>query len=103
MLSPSHTGRQTSKGEGSDHDVSGDIRKLWKVTKTVLLNQTTAEKQFGIMRVSTNTNRDEATVDDQVVVLRHLGINRPYLDSRWLSQVRNDLVYRPKGKSDIID
>ena len=103
VLSPSHTGRQTSKGEGSDHDVAGDIRKLWKVTKTVLLNQTTAEKAHGVMRVSTNTNRDEATVDDQVVVLQHLGINRPYLDSRWLSQVRSDLVYRPKGKSDILD
>jgi len=55
------------------------------------------------MRVSSGTNRDEATTDDQVVVLQHLGINRPYLDSRWLSQVKSDLVYRPKGKSDLLD
>jgi replicative DNA helicase len=103
VLSPSHTGRQTSKGEGTDSDVSGDIRKLWKVTKSILLNQTTMEKQWGIMRVSSGTNRDEATTDDQVVVLQHLGINRPYLDSRWLSQVKSDLVYRPKGKSDLLD
>lgn len=103
VLSPSHTGRQSKRENGDENDVAGDLGKIRKVTKTLVLNQTPKEKEFGIMRVSSGISRDEATSTDQVVVLQHLGINRPYLDSRWLSQVRSDLVYKPKGKSDILD
>lgn len=103
VVSPSHTGRQSKRENGTEDDVSGNIVKIRTVTKTLVLNQTPVEKQYGIMRMSTNISRDEPTGTDQVVVLQHLGINRPYLDSRWLSQVRSDLVYRPKGKSDILD
>lgn len=100
-LSPSHTGRQTSKGEGTDSDVSGDIRKLWKLTKTVYLNRTKAEAEAGIIRCSTETLRDGPTRNDQVVVLQNLTINRPYLDSRWLREVHSDLVYSGSKKSDL--
>lgn len=100
-LSPSHTGRQTSKGEGTDSDVSGDIRKLWKLTKTVYLNRTKAEAEAGIIRCSTETVRDGPTRNDQVVVLQNLTINRPYLDSRWLRDVHSDLVYSGTKKSDL--
>lgn len=103
VVSPSHTGRQSKRENGTEDDVAGNIVKIRTVTKTLVLNQTPMEKQWGIMRMSTNISRDEPTGIDQVVVLQHLGINRPYLDSRWLSQVRSDLVYRPKGKSDILD
>jgi len=100
-LSPSHTGRQTSKGEGTDSDVSGDIRKLWKLTKTVYLNRTKAEAENGVIRCSTETLRDGPTRNDQVVVLQSLAINRPYLDSRWMREVHSDLVYSGSKKSDL--
>jgi len=103
VVSPSHTGRQSKRENGDENDVAGDLGKIRKVTKTLVLNQTPMEKQYGITRISSGISRDEPTGTDQVVVLQHLGINRPYLDSRWLSQVRSDLVYRPKGKSDILD
>ena len=103
VVSPSHTGRQSKRENGDENDVSGDIGKMRKVTKTLVLNRTPMEAKYGITRVSSGLSRDEPTGTDQVVVLQHLGINRPYLDSRWLSQVRSDLVYRPKGKSDIVD
>lgn len=102
-LSPSHTTRKTMKEEGDDSEVAGDIRKIWKLTKTLYLHQTPKEAEFGIQRIASTTLRDKRASTDQVVVLQHLGINRPYLDSRWLSQVRSDLVYKPKGKSDILD
>ncbi len=103
VVSPSHTGRQSKRENGTEDDVSGNLAKIRTVTKTMVLNQTPMEKQWGIMRVTSNISRDEGTSTDQVVVLQHLGINRPYLDSRWLSQVKSDLVYRPKGKSDLLD
>lgn len=101
MLSPSHTGRQTSDKEGRDSDVSGDIRKLWKLTKSMFLNRTKSEAEYGIIRASTETLRDGPARDDQVVILQALGINRPYLDSRWLKDCRSDLIYSGKKKSDL--
>lgn len=101
VLSPSHTQRHTSKGEGTDSDVAGDQRKLWKATKTMFLNRTKAEAEAGIVRCSTETLRDGPTRNDQVVVLQSLAINRPYLDSRWAKDVHSDLVYNGQKKSDL--
>lgn len=101
VVGPSHTGRQTSKGEGSDADVSESIQKLQHVTKTIFLNRTKAEAEAGIIRCSSETLRDGPTRNDQVVVLQNLTINRPYLDSRWLREVHSDLVYNGAKKSDL--
>lgn len=101
VVGPSHTGRQTSKGEGSDADVSESIQKLQHVTKTIFLNRTKAEAEAGIIRCSSETLRDGPTRNDQVVVLQNLTINRPYLDSRWLREVHSDLVYNGSKKSDL--
>lgn len=101
VCGPSHTGRQTSKGEGSDADVSGNIQKLWHVTKTIYLNRTKAEAEAGVIRCSSETLRDGPMRNDQVVVLQNLTINRPYLDSRWAQDVHSDLVYSGNKKSDL--
>ena len=100
-LGPSHIGRQNGKGKGSEDEVFGNVQKLWNVTKTVLLNATPHEKEHGIVRCSTNTSRDHGTTSDEVVVLQGLDVARPYLDSRWLSHVRSDLVYQGKKRSDL--
>lgn len=101
VVGPSHTGRQSSKGEGSDADVSDSIQKLRHVTKTIFLNRTKAEAEAGIIRCSSETLRDGPMRNDQVVVLQNLTINRPYLDSRWLREVHSDLVYNGSKKSDL--
>jgi hypothetical protein len=97
VCSPSHTNFKASGGGGaSEANVSEESRKLNHVTKTLVLNATKHEQELGIMRVSTSVSRDGGVRDDQVVVLQCLDVARPYLDSRWLSDVSSDLVFRPK-------
>lgn len=94
VMSPSHTGRKNKKGSGSEDDVAGNIQKLWMVTKTLFIEATKAEQEAGVLRMSTSTSRDNRMRDDSVVILQGLDIARPVLDSRWLSDVRSDLVFR---------
>jgi len=97
VCSPSHTNFKGSAGGGaSESNVSEESRKLNHITKSLVLNSTAKEREMGIMRVSTSVSRDNGTRDDQVVVLQCLDVARPYLDSRWLSDVHSDLVFRPK-------
>lgn len=98
VMSPSHTGRKNKKGSGSEDDVAGNIQKLWMVTKTMYIEATKDEQENGVLRMSTSTSRDNRMRNDTVVILQGLDIARPVLDSRWLSDVKGDMVYRPAGK-----
>lgn len=94
VMSPSHTGRKNKKGSGSEDDVAGNIQKLWMVTKTMYIEATKDEQENGVLRMSTSTSRDNRMRNDTVVVLQGLDIARPVLDSRWLSDVKGDRVFR---------
>lgn len=94
VASPSHTGRKNKKGSGSEDDVAGNIQKLWMVTKTLYIEATKDEQENGVLRMSTSTSRDNRMRNDTVVVLQGLDIARPVLDSRWLSDVRGNCVFR---------
>jgi hypothetical protein len=98
LCSPSHLGRAKVKGAASEDSVYGSIQKLWVVTKTMMIDATKDEQENGVLRVTTRTTRDNKSRKDTVVVLQGLDIARPVLDSRWLSDVHSDLVYRPQSK-----
>jgi hypothetical protein len=94
MVSPSHIGRTKGKGSVGEDQVYGSVQKLWTVTKTMLIDATEDEQENGVARVTTRTTRDNKMRKDTVVILQGLDIARPVLDSRWLSDVRGNMVFR---------
>lgn len=89
LATVSQTGRATVGGEqdASENQISEDIRKVAHVTKMISINHTPAEKKRGICRLSCNTTRDGAPINDSVVCTSCLSIGRPYLECELLSRV----------------
>ena len=71
---------------------SGSVEKYAHATAMLAIHGTRKELNMGLCRMSWAMGRTEAlSIDQQVVVLRHLSINRPMVGSFW----RNS-DYRPK-------
>jgi hypothetical protein len=85
------TGSQTNR-EGLNRDAGAknlaeDIRKLAHVTKMIVLNQTEAEFDRGIIRIETIAQREGKPHRGQIIVLQCYDIGRPYIDSKSRSEV----------------
>jgi len=83
IITASQSGRHTLKGDRdiTGSDISEDSRKIAHVTKMMTLNQSSDEKQDGIMRVESEIQRDGAATYGQVVVLQALDIGQVCVDS----------------------
>ena len=88
FVTGTHSNRGTFNRDIEEGDITEDIRKLNHVAAMFALNQTPDEKKQGIMRVKSLINRhDDFDTTEEVVVLQQLKIGRPYLDSKWKSEV----------------
>jgi len=87
VVSASQAEKGTFNTDVSQTSVSEDTRKLAHVTCMVGLNQTAAEAEAGIMRVSQVAIREGRKNFDQAVVTQCLEIGRPIMDSRWRADV----------------
>lgn len=90
--------KSTLSSDAEGENVAEDIRKLAHVTCMLALNQTKAEKEQGIIRVSQIAVREGAQSFQQAVVLQCLDIGRPCLDSRYQKEVISDEPDLPRGK-----
>ena len=87
VVTASQAGRETFKGKVRAENVSEDIRKLAHVTSMMGLNQTEQEGQRGIMRVNQLAIREGKKEYRQAVVLQCLALGKPYVDSRFETEV----------------
>ena len=87
VVTASQAGRETFKGKVKAENVSEDIRKLAHVTSMMGLNQTEQEGQKGIMRVNQLAIREGKKEYRQAVVLQCLALGKPYVDSRFETEV----------------
>ena len=84
----SQSNKMTLSKDIDQGDVAEDVRKLAHVSCMVGLNQNKDDKRNNIMRVKVLVHRHEFFhVDDEVIVLEHKGIGKPYLDSRFKKDV----------------
>jgi hypothetical protein len=90
VVTASQSDRTTFGADVRQENISEDIRKLAHVTAMFGLNQSDAEYEKGIMRVSQTVVREGRRIVQQVVVLQSLAIGRPCLDSRWAHDVEMD-------------
>ncbi len=80
----SHTTAETFNRNIRQDDQSEDKRKGNHLTGAIALNQKDAEKQHGIMRISSLKKREEGfSLGSEVIVLQNIAIGRPYVDSFW--------------------
>ena len=100
VMGPSHSGRASWDRDAKESDISGDARKLAVATKALILKRTKKEAENGIIRISSDTSRDNATSSQDVVVLQQLDLARFYLDSMWVNDCKAPEVFRPKNKDD---
>lgn len=87
VITASQADRSTLTGEVSETSVSEDIRKLAHVTSMLGLNQTKAEKEKGILRLSQLAVREGKQSFSQALVIQALDIGRFVIDSRIKEEV----------------
>jgi hypothetical protein len=90
VVTASQSDRTTFGADVRQENISEDIRKLAHVTAMFGLNQSDAEYEKGVMRVSQTVVREGRRIVQQVVVLQSLAIGRPCSDSRWAHDVEMD-------------
>lgn len=82
MITGSHTNKSTLERNIKEGDSSEDVRKENHLTHGLALNQTSVEKERGIMRISMTKIREEFfDIRNEVTILQCLHIGRPILDS----------------------
>lgn len=89
VMTASQTNRAGLKGDIELENIAEDMRKLTHVSLLLALNQTTEEKEVGIMRIKTLLNRDNSVHNDsEATILQSLALGRFYIDSRLTRDVR---------------
>ena len=79
--------KSISKKSLEQEDTAEDIRKLAHVDMLFGLNQTPADKENGIMRISIIVHRhEEFGFRGEVMVLQSLALGQPYLDAEWMKK-----------------
>lgn len=92
VVTASQTEKGTFKKDVDEASAAEDIRKIAHITSGLALNQTKAEKEKGIIRISQVVVREERGSFDQAVVLQCLDIGRPCIDSRFKKEVIFDRI-----------
>lgn len=100
VFTGTQTDRSTLMRDASASNVSEDMRKLAHVGKMIGLNQTTREREVGLMRVALWMERHDRTLEaDEVVVTQCLDLGRPCLDSILKKDLRGEFNDRKSKRA----
>jgi hypothetical protein len=94
FITASHCNKKTLEKDIKQGDLSEDSRKLNHVSLMWALNQNEKDRELGVMRASVLASRfDDFYLGREAIITQNLAIGKPFLDSRWKSDVLN---YRKK-------